>query len=168
MQRDSNQPTQTRKKPYPDTIQPGIYESENLPSAKNKNRELFRVKASRLLELLPDELVIQEKTISVIRREILMSYVETLPIRDIGRVVLAEAGPFASLILVGKNPEHQLQIKNLPRDKAEKAKEIIDGLLLEYEEAIAVPEWLSTDERREIFQQAGQQSQFQNRIQNRL
>lgn len=167
MKKDDTQTTQTRKKPYPETIQSGIYESENLPPTKNKNRELFRVKASRFLELFPDELVIQEKTVSVIRKEFLLSFVETIPVRDIGRVTLTETGPFASLTLMGKNPEHQLQIKNLPRESAKKAKEIIDGLLLEYEKSIAIPEWLSPQTRKEVFEQAGKHSEFQKQIQSR-
>ena len=60
----ANGVTQTgRNMPYPAQIQTGRVESRSLPSTKNHNRELLRVKAHWIADIFPDELVIQEKTI---------------------------------------------------------------------------------------------------------
>src|SRR5258707_9371268 len=100
-----------RNQPYPYDIQPGLTLSNNLPSVENDNRELFRVRAVWFLDFFPDELVIQEKTVSIIKREFLASYVETLPVLDIGEVEMAKAFLFASITIIGKIPAHKLEIK---------------------------------------------------------
>ena len=120
-----------RNTPYPAQLQPGLYESSNLPSTKNNNQELLRVRASRLLDLFPDELVIQNKTVSVIRKDFLSTYVETMPVNEIGEVALTAAGPFAALNIRAKNPGNELEIRSLPIGKAKRAKEVIDKLLQE-------------------------------------
>src|SRR5687768_14655873 len=66
-------------------------------AAQDANAELYRVRASRLIDPFPDELVIQEKTISVIRRSILSSNVETILVKDIGRVVYLGTPVFAGV-----------------------------------------------------------------------
>ncbi|MCS7091980.1 MAG: hypothetical protein NZM26_01360 [Patescibacteria group bacterium] len=149
-----------RTKPYPSKIQSGIYESNTLPTTKNFNRELFRVKAYWPFDFFPDELVIQEKTISVIRREFLFSYVETIPVKDVGRIVLTHSPFFDSITIIGKNPAHTLEIKMLPKGKAKVAKEIIDGLLIEDAGGVDVPYWLYPQTRRDVLRQASRQSQF--------
>lgn len=110
------------------------------------NKELYRVRASRLIDLFPDELVIQEKAITIIRRTFMFSSTETLPVQDIGRTVLIDTPLFDGLHILGKNVAHDLQIKGLWPERARKAKEIIDGLLLEERET-NVPLWLSNTER---------------------
>jgi hypothetical protein len=144
-----------RKKPYPDQIQSGRFESNNLPSIENYNRELFRVRASRWVELLPDELVIQEKTVSIVRNQFLVSYVETIPVKDIGRIVHIDTLFFASIQVLGKNPDHELSIKGLYKTQAQTAKSILDGLLLEQTGEIDIPKGLPVEARREILAQSG-------------
>lgn len=142
---------------YPATIQPGKVESSNLPPKQNSNRELFRVKASHLVDFFPDELVVQEKTISVIRREFMVSYVETLPVRDIGRVVYINTPIFAGLRIIGKNTAHELHIRGLPKQQAQEAEKVVEGLLLEDKGVVEVPQWLHTEERRERLAEAAEQ-----------
>jgi hypothetical protein len=142
MQNDNAQSVQKpRAQPYPNELQPGVYESNNLPANLHDNKELFRVKAVWYLDFFPDELVIHQKTVSVIRRSFLMSYVETMPVRDVGEVEFSEVFVFAALSITGKNPEHKLNIANLPKEQAEKAKELLDRLLVEYETIIGIPDW---------------------------
>lgn len=144
-----------RTTPYPATIPEGRVESRSLPSTRNHNRELFRVRAHWLVDWLPDELVIQEKTVSIIRNEFLVSYVETLPIRDIGRVVYVRTPIFGGLRIIGKNTQHELHIKGLAHSKAMHAKEIIEGLLLEDSGVVDVPHWVEIDKRRDMLAEAG-------------
>lgn len=147
--------TSEREQPHPQQIEPDVRESSRLPFVQNSNRELFRIRASRLADIFPDELVIQEKTISVIRREFMVSYVETLPVKDIGRVVYVNGPLFAGLTILGKNPAHELKIKGVPKAVAVRAKEIVEGLLLEDKGVVEVPDWLHIDTRREMLEEAG-------------
>ena len=145
-----------RKQPYPDTIQSGLVESRDLPSIKDRNRELFRLKSHRLVDFFPDEMVIQEKTLSIIRNDLLVSFVETMPVRDIGRVVYIDAPLFGALKVIGKNTQHELYIKGLNKTRAIRAKEIIEGLLLEDSGVVSVPHWIEADKRRDMLAEAGQ------------
>ncbi len=152
----ANGVTQTgRNMPYPAQIQTGRVESRSLPSTKNHNRELLRVKAHWIADIFPDELVIQEKTISVIRNEFLVSYVETMPVRDIGRVVYVSTLIFNGLRIIGKNTAHELNIHGLTKKAAVEAKEVIEGLLLEDAGVVDIPHWIQTEERRNMLADAG-------------
>jgi hypothetical protein len=147
-----------RKMPYPPQIQPGRFESSNLPSIDNYNRELFRVRASRLVDLLPDELVIQEKTVSIIRNQFLVSYIETIPVNGIRHIVYGDTLFFASITIFGN--VHELGIKGLPRGQAITAKNILDGLLLEQMEDVDVAQLLRLDEHRDMLAQKGARQKF--------
>lgn len=156
-----------RKAPYPDTIQRGWVESRSLPSTKNRNNELYRVKAHWLVDWFPDELVIQEKTISVVRNEFLVSYVETMPVRDIGRVVYVKTPIFGGLKIIGKNTAHELDIKGLNKEAAVEAKNIIEGLLLEDSGVVDVPHWVQTDQKRDMLVEAGRSPANQEELLSR-
>ena len=144
-----------RKKPYPGQIQPGKTESNSLPSAAHHNRELFRVRASWLADLFPDELVIQEKTVSIIRNDFLISFIETIPVKDIGRIVYVDAPFFARIEVLGKNPAHDLYIKGLPKKQAVIAQDILNGLLLEKASELDEPDWMHIDTRRDMLARDG-------------
>lgn len=166
----ANGVTQTgRNMPYPAQIQAGRVESRSLPSTKNRNRELFRTKAHWLVDWFPDELVIQEKTISVVRNEFffLVSYIETMPVKDIGRVVYVKTPIFGGLRIIGKNTQHELHIKGLRKDQALNAKEIIEGLLLEDSGIVEVPHWVETDRRRDMLAEAGRDPDNQSNLYDR-
>ena len=94
----ANGVTQTgRNMPYPAKIQSGKVESSTLPSQTGYNRELLKLKAHWITDIFPDELVVQEKTISIIRNQFLVSFIETMPVRDIGRVVYIDTPFFAGI-----------------------------------------------------------------------
>lgn len=136
----------SRSWPYPEGIQSGRFESTTLPNVAQSNPELYRTRASRLVDFFPDELVIQEKTVSIIRRSFLVSFVETLPVKDIGRVVLIDTPLFDGLRVLGKNPAHDLQIKGLHKSSAHQAKEMIESLLVEGIDATDAAQWATTEE----------------------
>jgi len=148
MKEDS--PSTGRKIAYPTEIQSGLVESSNLPTAGEGNRELCRVRASWLTQLFPDELIVQEKTISIVRNSLLVSFVETMPVRDIGRVVYVDAPFFASIQILGKNVAHELNIHGLPKNKAQQARDIIEQLLLAQDESRSEMPWMEAAPRREI------------------
>lgn len=110
------------------------------------NRKLLAIRASRWADFFPDELVIQEKTISVVKREFMVSYVQTIPVKDIGRVVYVDIPFFAGLEILGKNTAHDLKISGLKKVDALKAKEVLEGLMLEDLNATELPHWIHPEE----------------------
>lgn len=141
--------------PRADTTPHARHELQRAAAPKGNNREMLRLRASRFADLIPDELVIREKTVSVVRREFLMSHTETLPVKDIGRVIYINAPLFDGLEIMGKNPAHDLRICGLRKADALEAKEVLEGLLLEERGVVDVPDWLHTDTRREMLAKAG-------------
>lgn len=123
-----------------------------------QNPELFRVRGSWLLNWPPppDELVIQEKVVSLVHNEFGAAHVETMPVADIGHVTYMSIPLSASLKIIGKNPSHVLQISGIPTDLAMQAKELLDGLILEKSGELDVPEGLHPDSHRELLQKEGQ------------
>ncbi len=152
---------------YRENIQQGKVQSVGLPATGSRNRELFRIKASRLVDFFPDELVVQEKTVSVVRREFMVSFVETLPVRDLGRVIYVNTPLFSGLRLLGKNTAHELHIKGLNKAEAMRAKDILEGLLLDDQGVVDVPEWLDSSTRRQALEQAGQNPAFEEQLEKR-
>ncbi len=157
----------SRRTPYPAQIQSGRVESSSLPSTKNYNRELFRVKAHWITDIFPDELVIQEKTISVVHNDFLFSYVETMPVKDIGRIVYVNTLFFGGLRIIGKNTAHELNIKGLNKKAAVEAKEIIEGLLLEDAGVVDIPHWIQTEKRRDMLADAGRNPDHRDELTDR-
>ena len=157
----------SRRTPYPAQIQSGRVESSSLPSTKNYNRELFRVKAHWITDIFPDELVIQEKTISVVHNDFLFSYVETMPVKDIGRIVYVNTPIFGGLRIIGKNTAHELNIKGLNKKAAVEAQEIIEGLLLEDSGVVDVPHWIQTEKRRDMLADAGRNPDHRDELTDR-
>jgi hypothetical protein len=123
--------------------------------ASSQNQELFRLRASRLIDPFPDELIIQERTISVVRRKPLVSALETIPLKDVGRVVYVNSILFGSLEVLGKNTAHDLSVKGLNKTEALKAKQIIDGLLLENQGDVTMPSWIQVEQHRNILTHVG-------------
>jgi hypothetical protein len=120
-------------------------------SIQQLNRELYRLRSSILVDLFPDELVVQEKTISVIKRELLVSSTQTITIKDVGRVVYVDGIIFGTLEVLGKNTAHDLRIKGLNKMRAVEAKKIIEGLILEDQAVVEMPDWIQAEEHRELL-----------------
>ncbi len=121
--------------------------SDHQPLAnEDYNRKLLAIRASRWTDLFPDELLIQEKTISVIKRTFMMSAVQTIPVKDIGRVVYVDMPLFGGLEILGKNTAHDLKISGLKKVEALKAKEVLEGLLLEDLNATEMSHWIHPEE----------------------
>lgn len=118
--------------------------SEIIANTKDNNQELYRLKSSRLADFFPNELIIQDQTVSVIKNNFLNSQVETIPIRDIGRVIYIDTPFFAGLEILGKNTAHDLKLKGLIKRDAQKAKQIIEGLLLETQSDDNTTDYLKT------------------------
>ena len=117
----------------------------------DSDRELFRVKSSHWSELFPDELVIRQKTISVIRHTLMFSDTQTLPIRDIGRVEHIVTPVFVGLQIFGKNTAHHLDIHGLFHAQAERARKLLQALVLLEQSEIPMPYYLHVDPDGELM-----------------
>lgn len=104
-------------------------EQDTLLRGANRNRELLRLRASRLVDLFPDELVIQEKTVSVIKNQLVMSSMDTIPIKDIEKVVYSKVPFLGGLRIIEKNSHQELRVKGIGKERAKKAKEMIERML---------------------------------------
>lgn len=122
---------------------------------KLHNNDLYRVRSSRFADLFQDELIILEKTISVIRRAPFISTTDTITIKDIGRVVYVNGIIFGRIEVLGKNTAHDLKISGLNRAKALKAKKIIEGLILEDQASLELPDSMQTEAHREMLEGIG-------------
>lgn len=143
-----NDSAASRPLTYTDKLQLGRIATGSLPDAHN-NRELFVAKASRIVDLFPDKIIVQEKTVSVVEQQLFTSVVSTLPIKDIGRVVYLNAPFFGGIEILGKNPTHDMRIVGLKKPDAMRAKQLIEDLLLYESGSTAMPLWLSAGDSAE-------------------
>ncbi len=118
----------------PSDIILGSSSPKSAPDLLGNNKILYRSRASFLAGLFPDELIVQEKSITVVYNSLFASHDETMPIKDIGRVVSENTAFFTTLRFLGKNPSHEMHITGLWNKSASFCKELIEGLLLISEE----------------------------------
>lgn len=123
------------------------------PSMQDQNRELYRVHAVWFANLPPpgDELVIQEKTIHLVHKDLILKHVRSLPVKDMTHVGYHEIPGFATIEVVASNPEQSLKIRGVPTEPALKAKRILEGLLLEKNGEVKVPDQLEPERKREVL-----------------
>jgi hypothetical protein len=94
------------------------------------NPVVRHVKCHPLTELFPDELIVREKSITVVRNSLLTNTYESMAILDIGRIQLNNTAFFAALRCIGLNPAHELHLKGLRKKDASEVEEIIESLML--------------------------------------
>jgi hypothetical protein len=144
--------TATVYNPSPSNVLAPLPDPRTIHTLKFQNQELFRVKASKPFNFFTEELIVQEKTISIVKKEFLSNCCETLPIKDIGRVILTDTIFFSSILVIGKNTAHQLEITRLPKQKALEAKELLEGLMMEdASAAMEIPPYLQPDVHPEVI-----------------
>lgn len=98
--------------------------------AHENNRVVYALKSIWPLNFFPDELIIREKNITVIKNHFLYSYDETILIKDIGETIVIDSFFSASLTVYLRLPNRIIAIKALPIQKARQAKIIIDELFM--------------------------------------
>ena len=140
---------------YTNTTQPqpnAAHAAPASPQTPDQNRELYRVHAIWFANLPPpgDELVIQEKTVHLIHKDLFLAKrVKSLAVKDITHVTYAEIPMLATLDITAADPADSLKIRGVPTEQALKAKHVLEGLLLEKAGEVTVPEELQADVRRE-------------------
>jgi hypothetical protein len=129
----------------PSDIIAGRTTKKTAPELLGDNRILFHGRASLLTGLFPDELIVQEKSITIVHNCFLTSKDDTINLKDVGRVVAENTAFFTALRIIGKIPQHELFIKGIWSKQAAVGKEIIESLLLEQpEEPVAIAQSAQT------------------------
>jgi len=95
------------------------------------NKELLRIKSLRILDIFPDELVVHQKNVSLVRHELLLTTVETLPINNIVQVARSDTFSISALTIMGRSEQQKLFIRGLPKLQAQQAKELIEKLMVQ-------------------------------------
>lgn len=151
-----NDPQQNQE-PRPLTGGQGGQQQDQASGEPGENRELFRLHAAWYANLPPpaDELVIQEKSVHLIHRDLFERKVESMPVKDIAHVHFSSIPLFAALEIVGNDSSHTLKITGVPRQQAMQAKGILEGLILAKSGEVKVPQGLQPkDKREQLVQQA--------------
>lgn len=99
---------------------------------------LLRVKSASFLNLFPTEIIIAPDKITVIEREFFgAEEIHTFPIKDIKEATVSTSPLFAKLELVLEGfHEGPLSIKYLPKEKALRARRLLQGLKICHDEEI--------------------------------
>jgi hypothetical protein len=92
----------------------------------------MRIKAIFPFDLFPDELIIQEKSVSVKKNYLIYSNTETMLIKDIGLVTINDGLFFASLTISYKAPMDDVHITKLWPSEAYKAKSFLEKMVIKH------------------------------------
>jgi hypothetical protein len=95
---------------------------------------LFRTKSIFPLDIIPNELIIKEKSVSIIWNYAISSNTQTMLIKDIGYVTISDSKFVASLVISYKSPLENIEISNLKPEDAYQAKSIIEKLMIQISE----------------------------------
>ena len=125
-----------RKVLLPYQLFPARKKTRRMLNSLQENKQIFYARASMLAGLFPDEIVIQAKSITVVHNGLFESNDETMPVKDVGRVIASNTLMFCALDILGKNPNHVLHIKGLRNKDSKMVKDCIEGLLLEEPTAV--------------------------------
>lgn len=119
----------------------GEFPDKTLDTLLEQNAEiLLKVRSVFPFKLFPTTVTIDRTKVVIMDRVFFFSKISrTLPIKDIGTVVVETGFPFASLRMTSKLPNHDsLTVTHLWENQADKARRIIDGLILADRESVDI------------------------------
>lgn len=134
--------------------------------SEKTNPVIFITKSVFPLELFPDKYILQEKTLSIIKKKFFFSNeVETLQIRDIISARLFTGPFFVSITLVRKMPGFpDLELTHLWRADGIKFKDYLDALIMKENRLIKIPENLSIKNKRKLLYEIGREKEVELEI----
>lgn len=91
---------------------------------------LYKAKSFFPLDLFPNELIIREKSITIITRNFLTAYTQTMLIKDVGLVSVNQSLFFAMLQISYKIPTDDIFLSKMPKKQAQEAKILLDRLMM--------------------------------------
>lgn len=136
------------------------------PPSAEINPTLLNIESVWPFEFFPNRLIIDEEDITIVeKRFFFMGWTETIPASEIQDVRMY-MGPFLASLSIQKKPPviKQIEINNLWKKDALRAKELIDGLILENRDLIKIPEKTPLLAKKRIIEQAGKNDQVRKEI----
>ncbi len=133
---------------------------------EQSNPVIYMMSSVFPFDLFPDKYVVQDKTISIVRKRFFLSaWSETIPIKDIGSVRIYTGPFFATVILIKKIlPPISIELRTLWKKDAIKAKEILDALILKENKLITLPKGISQKEKKRILIDIGTEEEVEKEI----
>lgn len=113
---------------------PQIIDKSTAQALHTEEAILFRTKSIFPLDIIPNELVVKEKSVSIIWNYAINSNTQTMLIKDIGYVTINDNKFVASLVISYKSPLENIEISNLKPEDAYEAKSIIEKLMIQISE----------------------------------
>lgn len=136
------------------------------PQSSEINPTLLDIKSVWPFEFFPNRLIIDEEDVTIVnKRFFFMGWTETIPASEIQDVRMY-TGPFLASISIQKKPPviQQIEVNNLWKKDALRAKELIDGLILENRDLIKIPEKTPILTKKHIIEQAGKNERVRKEI----
>jgi len=130
------------------------------------NQILFSAKSVFPFQLFPDKYFVQQKTISIVRKEFFsQGWIETISIKDIGGIRLYMGPLFASITIIRKIlPQTSIELRNLWKKDGLKLKELIDGLIITQNKLVEIPEDIPLKVEKKILFEIGHESEVEKEI----
>jgi len=127
------------------------------------NPVIFSVRSVFPLELFPDKYILQEKTMSVIKKKFFFSSeIETVQIKDILSSRLYTGPVLVSLTLVRKMPGFpEIQLTNLWKSDGLKFKQYLDALIMKENKLVKVPNDLSLKSKKKLIYEIGREKEVE-------
>lgn len=126
-------------------------------SREDNNPVLFATQSAFPFDLFPDTVIVQEKTISIVRKYFFfVGWAETIEIKDIQSVRIY-AGPFFGTIVIVKgvqNPQ-SYQLRTLWKKDAMRIKETLDGIILKEKNVVKIPDKITGTAKKDVIFEMG-------------
>ncbi len=113
---------------------PQVIDKSTAQALSSEEAILYRTKPIFPLDIIPNELIIKEKSVSIIWNYAINSNTQTMLLKDIGYVTINDNKFVASLVISYKSPLENIEISNLKPQDAYEAKSIIEKLMIQISE----------------------------------
>ena len=117
-------------------------------------------------QLFPDIYILQEKTLSIIRKKFFFSaWTETIPIKDIASIRLYTGPLFVSLTILRKIlPQTSIEMTDLWKNDGLKFKELLDALIMKENKLVRIPATMSLTTRKKFIYEIGHENEVEKEI----
>ncbi len=113
---------------------PGAIDASTQKAINTEEAILFSTKSIFPLDLIPNELIVKEKSVTIVWNYAINSNVQTMLLKDIGYVTINDNKIIAALVISYKSPLENIEIKNLKPQDAYEAKSLIEKLMIQLSE----------------------------------
>lgn len=130
------------------------------------NPVIFSARSVFPFQLFPDRYILQEKTLSIIRKKFFLSaWTETIPIKDIASVRMYTGPLFVSLTLLRKIlPQTSIELTDLWKNDGLKFMELLDALIMKENKLVDIPKEISLKSKKKLIYEIGHEKEVEKEI----